>query len=106
MLREAFPQWAADPFRGGNSETLALKYWGLSEASSQIFGEYQIASVLTGLFWNVEHSAIYKPLPQLKGVARSLEMQERSRDVLAALNAFDHEFELLVRSNSEADPNR
>ncbi len=95
---EVFRRWAADPVRGDRGGTLAFKYSGYcSDASDRIMAEYQIVSVMTGLFWNVEHSAIYKPSPQLKGVARSLAMQERSRDVLEALIAFEEEFEGLVR---------
>jgi ppGpp synthetase/RelA/SpoT-type nucleotidyltranferase len=100
ILREvnAFSEWVADPVRDGG-RILALKYSGYcTDASSRISGEYQIVSVLIGLFWNIEHSAIYKPSPQLKGVVRSLTMQERTKDVLEALNAFEEEFERLVRA--------
>jgi ppGpp synthetase/RelA/SpoT-type nucleotidyltranferase len=102
ILREvtAFREWVADPVRD-DGKILALKYSGhCTDASSRIAGEYQIVSVLTGLFWNIEHSAIYKPSPQLKGVARSLTMQERTRDVLEALSAFEEEFERLVREGN------
>jgi hypothetical protein len=53
--------------------------------------------MLTALFWEVEHTAIYKPSPNLKGVARSLEMQQRTTEVLKALQAFEEEFESLVQ---------
>jgi hypothetical protein len=55
--------------------------------------------MLTGLFWEVEHSAIYKPLPRLKDMIRLSAAQERSREVLDALVAFEEEFEHLVRDN-------
>lgn len=100
ILREAFPAWTADPVRADRGEMLAFKYSGHCSASKGVSGEYQIVSILTGLFWEVEHSAIYKPAPRLKGVARSLGMQARSRDVLEALRAFEQEFERLVRSES------
>jgi hypothetical protein len=64
--------------------------------SNKIAGEYQIVSMLTGLFWEVEHSALYKPAPQLRGVARSLEMRESSEKVHIALNNFAMEFERLI----------
>jgi len=102
ILREvnAFREWMPDPVRD-NGKIQALKYSGYcADASSLIGGEYQIVSVLTGLFWNIEHSAIYKPSPQLKGVVRSLTMQERTKDVLEALSAFEEEFERLVRERS------
>ncbi len=59
--------------------------------------------MLTALFWEVEHSVIYKPSPSLKGVAGSLEMQQRTRDVLKALNAFEDEFANLIRRDPLAE---
>jgi ppGpp synthetase/RelA/SpoT-type nucleotidyltranferase len=102
VLREVttFREWTSDPVRA-HDQILARKYSGFcADASSRIRGEYQIVSVLTGLFWNIEHAAIYKPLPRLKGVARSLTMQERSKDVLKALSEFEEEFERLVHEGS------
>jgi ppGpp synthetase/RelA/SpoT-type nucleotidyltranferase len=99
-LREAFPAWNADPIRGDHDETLAFKYWGYCSRNDIVSGEYQIVSALTGLFWEIEHFAIYKPTPRLKGVTQSLRMQERSRNVLETLRAFEQEFERLVRSES------
>lgn len=58
--------------------------------------------MLTGLFWEVEHSAIYKPSPQLKGVARSLAIRERRQEVYKALRAFEEEFEKRVRQGAQA----
>ena len=55
-----------------------------------------------GLFWEVEHAAIYKPAPQLRGVAREPAMQERTRVVLKALGAFEQEFEDLIRRSYAA----
>jgi hypothetical protein len=52
--------------------------------------------MLTGLFWEVEHSAIYKPAPQIRSAARSLAMQQRSKEVFEALKAFEDEFESLI----------
>jgi hypothetical protein len=57
--------------------------------------------MLTGLFWEVEHSAMYKPTPKLKGVTRLDEMQQRYREVLRALKAFEQEFETSVRLSRE-----
>ena len=76
----------------------ASTYYGFcSEASQKVKGEYQIVPMLTGLFWEVEHSAMYKPASSLKGVTRSPEMQQRYREVLNALKAFEEEFEASVR---------
>jgi ppGpp synthetase/RelA/SpoT-type nucleotidyltranferase len=98
-LRERFPSWMADPVDGDdeNDEPTALTYFGYCTASNRIRAEFQIVPMLTALFWEVEHSVIYKPSPRLKGVARSLEMQRRNRDVLKALKAFEDEFANLIR---------
>jgi hypothetical protein len=103
-LRERFPDWVADPIFGAgagdsdrDAEPLAFKYHGLCEASPTVQGELQIVSMLIGLFWQVEHAAIYKPTPELKGMVRSLEMRERTQDVYSALADFEAEFERQVR---------
>jgi len=44
---------------------------------------------------------MYKPSPALKGVTRLSEMQQRYRDVLRALKAFEEEFEASVRRSRE-----
>jgi len=103
-LREPFKEWTDDPVLGEQGETLAFKYWGHSEANNKIIGEYQIVSMLTGLFWEVEHSAIYKPSPQLRGVARSLEMKGPIFNVLEGLRRFEEEFERLVQQASDPKP--
>jgi hypothetical protein len=78
---------------------LGYKYSGfLNEVSDRVRGEFQIVSMLVGLFWDVEHSALYKATPELRGVARSLPMQERTQEVLRSLRTFEEEFE---RSRSE-----
>ncbi len=56
--------------------------------------------MLTGLFWEIEHSTIYKPTLELKGVADSIAMQQRTQEVLDALKRFEEEFEQLVRRSS------
>ncbi len=98
-LRERFSSWTADPVPGfrESDEPLALKYFGYCEASERVRAEFQIVPMLTALFWEVEHSVMYKPSPHLKGAARSLEMQQRTQDVLKALKAFEDEFADLIR---------
>jgi len=53
--------------------------------------------MLTGLFWEIEHSAIYKPVPRLKNIVESPDMQTSTAAVLEALDAFEADFERLVR---------
>jgi hypothetical protein len=104
-LRERFQSWKSDPFPDEN--VLGHKYYGHCDASTTVQGEYQILSMLTGLFWQVEHAAIYKPSPNLKGVAASLEMQQHMTDVLVAIRRFEEEFERLalleVEDSTESD---
>lgn len=94
-LRNRFTGWVADPVLGYDdiNEPQALKYHGYCEASSRVRGELQIVSMLLGLFWEVEHSAIYKPTLQLEFIARNREMKQRTREVFRAFRAFEEEFE-------------
>jgi hypothetical protein len=101
LLRKEFSSWTSDPVTAGGAsfETIAFKYHGYCEVSTKIRGELQLVPMLIGLFWQVEHSAIYKPSPQLKGVLLKLEMQQRTSAVLQALEAFEDEFEKALRTN-------
>jgi hypothetical protein len=98
-LREQFPSWTSDPIPSvyNPDEPLAFKYHGYCNASTRVRGELQIVPLLIGLFWQVEHSTIYKPSPKLKGVVREPTMQDRTRQVEQALRAFEDEFERLVQ---------
>jgi ppGpp synthetase/RelA/SpoT-type nucleotidyltranferase len=91
-LRERFPFWDSDSVRDDDSH-LAHKYSGYCRSGDAIKAEYQIVSMLTGLFWEVEHSAMYKPAPRFRGVVQSLQMVRRRTAVLEALRAFETEFE-------------
>lgn len=104
-LRERFSSWTADPVPGydESDEPLALKYFGYCRASARIRAKFQVVPMLTALFWEVEHSVIYKPSPRLKGVARSLEMQQRTREVFKALKGFEDEFANLIRRDPLAE---
>jgi hypothetical protein len=93
MLRKVFPEWDPDTFQGDPQETLGYKYSGFCRVSKKVRGEYQIVSMLVGLFWEVEHSAIYKPLPEMRGAIRTSSMQERTQEVIRSLAAFEEEFE-------------
>ena len=96
-LRKRFPVWQSDPVEYDGELTASTYYGFRPEASAKVKGEYQIVPMLTGLFWEVEHSAVYKPASSLKGVTRSPEMQQRYKEVLNALNAFEEEFDASVR---------
>jgi hypothetical protein len=107
-LHGKFRAWKADPiFEGG--QRLAYKYHGLRKRDGvYIPCEYQIASTLVGLFWEVEHSAIYKQSPNLKGLAPLL--KDQTSAVYAALMSFEAEFEQQIENsdvgNSKPSNNR
>jgi hypothetical protein len=100
-LRNPYPfaSWTSDPIRADdeNKTLLAFKYHGHCSQSARLQAELQIVPMLIGLFWQIEHSTIYKPSPQLKGVAESLEMKQCTADVLKAFRAFEDELERLVQ---------
>ncbi len=94
VLRHQFSRWDRDPFQGDPLEKVGYKYSGfLDKVSNRVRGEFQIVSMLVGLFWDVEHSTIYKPTPELRGVEQSLPMRDRTQEVLSSLAAFEEEFE-------------
>jgi ppGpp synthetase/RelA/SpoT-type nucleotidyltranferase len=98
LLREEFCGWTPDPVED-DGEVQAFKYHGHCQASDKVRGEYQVVSMLTGLFWEVEHAAIYKPDARLSGIADHRGMRESTRDVAKALKAFEEQFEALARQD-------
>ena len=102
MIKNRYKTWKPDPVKGFNDgdEPLALKYYGYCTDNNMILGEIQIVPMLTGLFWEVEHDAIYKPHPEAKSAARSLEMRELTQEVINSFNHFEQEFErILTKQN-------
>ena len=97
-LQSIFQDWISDPIPDGQDGVLAPKYSGRRlDVSSRVRAEYQVVPMLIGLFWEVEHSAIYKPAPALKGRAESDPMKELNKEVVAALSRFEAEYEAFVR---------
>jgi len=95
--------WVSDPVPSENGEDspIAFKYAGHWDRSGRVRSEIQIVSLLIGLFWEAEHAAIYKPTPNLRGVAKSLEMKQRTGAVITALKEFELEFSRLIESATE-----
>ncbi len=90
-LRRHFPGWTSDPFKGIGGQT-AFNYYGLCpKSSARVPGEYQIVSALVGLFWDVEHAALYKQDPSLKRLEPL--MRQQTENVYNALQAFEDAFE-------------
>jgi ppGpp synthetase/RelA/SpoT-type nucleotidyltranferase len=103
LVRKRFPEWNADPVSGGrsDSEILALKYHGLCSQHSVVRSEIQVLSMLIGLFWEVEHGALYKPSRHLASSMKFEELRLRNDEVIGALLAFENAFEDLKPGKPE-----
>ena len=99
-LAEQFSDWVPNHVMDAeeSGDPLAFTYYGRLDAVTNVFAEFQVVSMLIGQFWDVEHSVMYKPSPQYRGVARSLEMQECTHNVYRALKEFEKTFEKLIES--------
>jgi len=95
--------WVADPVPANShgTEAIAFKYSGRWNDADPFRSEIQVVSMLVGLFWDVEHSAIYKPNPNLRGIAKSMEMRHKIAAVEVALKEFEVEFQRLVNEASQ-----
>ena len=103
IVTNRIPEWTSDhiPAEEPSAPPIALKFHGFWHRDDRFRSEIQIVSLLIGLFWEVEHSAIYKPAPNLRGVSKSLAMKSRTAAVLASLRAFEQEFGRLIDSADE-----
>jgi ppGpp synthetase/RelA/SpoT-type nucleotidyltranferase len=95
LLTPITDSWTSDHLAGldATDSPIALKYDGMRNPTDAVKVEIQIVSLLVGLFWEVEHAAIYKPSPSLRGVEKSPAMQSKTAAVLAALRDFEEEFD-------------
>jgi len=100
VLRSEFSDWTPDPIID-NKQRLAFKYNGrYVESSEGVLCEYQIVSTLVGLFWEVEHAALYKLEPNLKAGLAPF-MKKQTSAVYRTLKRFEDEFEhQLLQSES------
>jgi hypothetical protein len=100
-LRSRFTGWNSDPVPDDRGALLAYKYSGkFQDVSPMVQAEYQVVPMLIGLYWEVEHSAIYKPAPTrkaLKGEADSEPLKDLNASVVRALLNFETEFERFVQ---------
>jgi hypothetical protein len=95
-LRGRFPDWTFKPIEYGGGSARVPKYFGnCNEVSRDIRAEYQVVPMLLGLFWEVEHAAMYK----FKAAANSKEMQDRRTAVENSLINFENSMESFVRDN-------
>ena len=102
LIVAKLPNWEADPIK---IATEAFpKYSGFLDERSGVCAEYQIVPMLVGLFWEVEHDAIYKPSPDLKGLAPV--MEPTTRKVYDALHDFEEELCRLIVKAKRKPTNR
>jgi ppGpp synthetase/RelA/SpoT-type nucleotidyltranferase len=99
-LRARFWDWTADPVppTPGAANSIALKYHGYCSRPCRVRSEIQLMSMLVGMFWEVEHAALYKPSAPLRGMEVELKMQHRYADVIRTLDEFEAEFESLANA--------
>jgi ribosome-associated translation inhibitor RaiA len=105
VVRDKYADWTSDPVKTGRPPTFrAWKYHGLCSTSSQVQAELQIVSMLTGLFWHVEHDALYKPRhPVLRGAASKPVIRERTERVYDAFGELESVLERELRKDVERD---
>jgi len=102
VLRDRFDDWTYNPQKDDHGAVLAPMYYGYCEnASSKVRGEYQVVPMLLGLFWEVEHSAMYK----FKAVSEFEEMKIHRARVESALSGFESGIERFVRDYTEPTSN-
>jgi ppGpp synthetase/RelA/SpoT-type nucleotidyltranferase len=100
-VRERFSDWVADPVppAEGTTNSLASKYHGYCRIHGGVRAEVQVMSMLVGMFWEVEHGALYKPVERLRGLERDVWIRESTADVIRAMHAFEERFETLASSD-------
>jgi ppGpp synthetase/RelA/SpoT-type nucleotidyltranferase len=101
-LRTRYEDWTPDPVKTGiPTRLLAWKYHGFCPTSPRIRAEIQVMSMLTGLFWHVEHGTLYKPRDAaLKGAAKKVAIGNRVNCVYAAFDALEGALELELESGA------
>lgn len=104
-LRSKYADWISDPVETGiPPRWRAWKYYGRCSTSPSIQAELQVVSMLTGLFWSVEHDAFYKPLdPTLQGAVNKPTVREKAEAVYDAFEALEETLERELR-NAARDP--
>lgn len=96
VLRNRFRDWTPEPIRDASGAIQAPSYYGYcGEVSRDIRGEYQVVPMLLGLFWQVEHAAMYK----FRAAANSKEMQNHRSAVERSLIDFENGMEKFLRDN-------
>lgn len=103
IIRDEYGEWVPDPVKtGAPPRFLAWKYHGYCSASPRIRAELQVVSMLTGLFWQVEHGAFYKPRdPVLMGAACKVALREQTERVYDAFDELENTLERELQRDAE-----
>ena len=97
---EPFNTWSSDPLKYAGNSHWAPKYQGtFNEISTDIKCEYQILPMLIGSFYEVEHSAMYKPVGWAKGADRDEFLKDLRQQIEESLERFEKRFEDFVELN-------
>jgi ppGpp synthetase/RelA/SpoT-type nucleotidyltranferase len=101
LVRTRYEDWTSDPVESGTpTKLLARKYHGFCATSVNIRAEIQIMSLLTGLFWRVEHGTLYKPRDAaLKGASKKVAIGNRVNRVYAAFDGFENALQLELEND-------
>jgi ppGpp synthetase/RelA/SpoT-type nucleotidyltranferase len=105
IIRAKYAAWTSDPVKiGAPPRFRAWKYHGFCSTSSRVRAELQIVPMLTGLFWQIEHDAFYKPRdPVLRGAANKPVIRERTERVYDAFDELEDVLERELQKNVELD---
>jgi len=105
IVRSKYANWTPDPVKTGTPRKWrAWKYYGYCSTSPRIQAEIQVVPMLTGLFWQVEHDAFYKPRDAvLRGAVNKPIVQERAEAVYDAFEALEAILEQELARNAEQE---
>jgi ppGpp synthetase/RelA/SpoT-type nucleotidyltranferase len=105
IVRARYAEWSSDPVKTGTPPRFrAWKYHGFRSTSSHVRAELQIVPMLTGLFWQIEHDAFYKPRdPVLVGAAKKPVIRERTERVYDAFDELEDVLERELQRNVERE---
>jgi hypothetical protein len=105
IVRAKYAEWTSDPVKTGTPPRFrAWKYHGFCSTSSRVRAELQLVPMLTGLFWQIEHDAFYKPRdPVLMGAAKKPVIRERTERVYEAFDELEDVLERELQRNVERD---
>jgi len=90
-----------DPDVASPGELLTYKYSGEIQECPNLIAELQITPMLVGLFWSVEHSAIYKPDESARRAAKLMKAEKDA--VCRALLHFDEKYQQFLAGLSQQD---